>query len=59
MFNLVTEKWDEILDILVKEHDIMEVSYKTWIKPLKIHSVEDNIIKLLVPDENIAISYFC
>ena len=57
MFNLVTEKWDEILDILVKEHDIMEVSYKTWIKPLKIHSVEDNIIKLLVPDENIAISY--
>ena len=57
MFDLINEKWEEILEILKKEHDIMDVSFNTWIKPLKIHSVEDNIITLLVPDENIGISY--
>lgn len=57
MFDLINEKWEEILEILKKEHDIMDVSFNTWIKPLKIYSVEDNIITLLVPDENIGISY--
>ncbi len=57
MFDLINEKWEEILEILKEEHDIMDVSFNTWIKPLKIHSVEDNIITLLVPDENISISY--
>lgn len=57
MFDLINEKWDEILEILKKEHDIMDVSFNTWIKPLKIHSVENNIITLLVPDDNIGISY--
>lgn len=57
MFELINEKWDEILEILKKEHDIMDVSFNTWIKPLKIHSVENNIITLLVPDDNIGISY--
>ena len=40
MFDLINEKWDEILEILKKEHDIMDVSFNTWIKPLKIHSHE-------------------
>lgn len=57
MFELINEKWDEILEILKKEHDIMDVSFNTWIKPLKVHSVENNIITLLVPDDNIGISY--
>ena len=57
MFDLINEKWDEILEILKKEHDIMDVSFNTWIKPLKIHSVENNIITLLIPDDNIGISY--
>ena len=57
MFDLIIEKWDEILEILKKEHDIMDVSFNTWIKPLKIHSVENNIITLLIPDDNIGVSY--
>ncbi|NLL92595.1 MAG: chromosomal replication initiator protein DnaA [Clostridiales bacterium] len=57
MYNLVKSKWDEILKILKEEHDIMDVSFNTWIKPLEIYSVENNIITLLVPDENITTSY--
>ncbi len=58
MFDLINEKWDEILEILRKEYDIMEVSFNTWIKPLEIHSVNDDIITLVVPDDNIGISFF-
>lgn len=57
MYNLVVSKWDDILEILKKEHDIMDVSFNTWIKPLDVYSVEDNVITLLVPDENIGTSY--
>ena len=58
MFDLINEKWDEILEILRKEYDIMEVSFTTWIKPLEIYSVEDDIITLIVPDDNIGVSFF-
>lgn len=57
MYDLVVSKWDEILEILKKEHDIMDVSFNTWIKPLEVYSVENNIVSLLVPDENIATTY--
>lgn len=57
MYNLVVSKWNNILEILKKEHDIMDVSFNTWIKPLDVYSVEDNVITLLVPDENIGTSY--
>ncbi len=57
MYNLVVSKWNDILEILKKEHDIMDVSFNTWIKPLDVYSVEDNVITLLVPDENIGTSY--
>ncbi len=58
MFDLINEKWDEILENLRKEYDIMEVSFNTWIKPLEIYSVKDDIITLIVPDDNIGISFF-
>ena len=57
MYDLVTSQWEEILEILKVEHDILDVSFNTWIKPLEVSSVEDNMITLLVPDENIGTSY--
>ncbi len=57
MFNYVTEKWDEILDYFKTEHEISNVSFNAWIKPLEIHSVQDNMVTLLVKDENIMTGY--
>lgn len=57
MYDLVVSKWDDILEILKKEHDIMDVSFNTWIKPLEVYSVDNNVITLLVPDENIGTNY--
>ena len=56
-FDLITSKWNEILEILKEEHDIMDVSFNTWIKPLEVYSVENDLVTLLVPDENIGTNY--
>jgi len=50
-------KWDYILSTFKDEHDIQDISFKTWIKPLKIYSVEDNLITLISTEKEMGISY--
>ncbi len=57
MFDLVYDKWHEILEMLKKEHELTNVSFDIWIKPLEVYSVEDNKVYLLSPDENISIQF--
>lgn len=45
------QNWEEIKELCKKEYDILEVPFKTWILPLQIYSVENNIIKIMVPTE--------
>lgn len=47
--NVITEKWDTILEHVREEHALSDVSFKTWIKPLTIHKIEDNTVYILVP----------
>ena len=49
--NIVTENWDEILQTLKKEYQISEVPFNTWLKPLKVYKVEDNLVSIIVPSE--------
>ena len=37
--NKVVEKWDEILQIVKTEHDLSDVSFNTWLKPLTVYEV--------------------
>ena len=46
--NLIYEKWEEILEYLRKDLDMTTVSFDTWIKPLKIHNVQDHTLRILV-----------
>ena len=46
--NKVVEKWDEILQIVKTEHDLSDVSFKTWLKPLTVYQVEGNIVTIIV-----------
>lgn len=52
MLEQLKEQWDKILLHLKEEHEIMDVSYKTWLLPLKIYDVEGNVVKILAPDAN-------
>ena len=51
------QKWDIILQTLKEEYDIQDISFKTWIKPIKIYSVSGNKITLLISEEAMGISY--
>jgi chromosomal replication initiator protein len=53
MKNLIQSKWDDILEYLVKEYGITEVSYNTWLRPLKVYDVTDHVITILINDERI------
>lgn len=55
--NTVIEKWDEILNIVKTEHDLSEVSFNTWLKPLKVYEVNGNIVTIIVPSEQVGLSY--
>lgn len=44
-------KWEEIKELCKKEYDILDVPFKTWILPLEIYSVENNLVKIMVPTE--------
>ena len=46
--NLIYEKWEEILNYMRTDLEMTTLSFETWIKPLKIHSIENNILRILV-----------
>ena len=49
IMNIVTKKWDEIINKLKIEHGLSDVSFKTWILPLEVSSVENSTVYILVP----------
>lgn len=55
--NIVAEKWDEILQTIKIDHDLSDISFDTWLKPLKVYSVEENIVTILVPSEQVGLNY--
>ena len=53
MKEIIESKWDEILQYMITEYNVPEVSYNTWLKPLKVYDVTDNVITILINDERI------
>lgn len=53
----IIEKWDEILQTVKIEHELTEVSFNTWLKPLEVFSVKNNTLYILVPDEQMGLNY--
>lgn len=53
MLEKLKEKWDDILLYLKEEHEISDVSFSTWLLPLKLYSVKsENTVQIIVPDAN-------
>ncbi len=46
MLQKLMDSWEDILNTFRTEGDISDVSFNSWLKPLTIISVEDNIITL-------------
>ncbi len=54
MIELLRDKWDYILNTMREDYDISEVSFKTWFLPLKVHSIEDNTVYVIVESDMVA-----
>lgn len=49
MFEQLKEQWDNILFHVKEELDMSNVSFKTWLRPLKVCAVDEKTIKIAVP----------
>jgi len=53
----VIDKWDQILETVKKEHEISDISFDTWMRPLEVYALEENILYILAPFEQMALNY--
>ncbi len=56
--NFIQENWELIKQTVKKEYDLTDISFNTWIMPLKLHNVEDEIVRIIIPsDQGHALNY--
>ena len=54
----IADSWDDIKNTIRKEYESSDISYSTWIEPLKLYKVEDNVVTIVIPlDQAHALNY--
>jgi chromosomal replication initiator protein len=52
------DQWEKIKDTLRREYDLSDISYITWVKPLKIHDIDHDTVIIMIPsDQAHALNY--
>ena len=56
--NEIKNNWMEIKETVRREYNLSSISYNTWIEPLKIHNVVNNVVNIVIPsDQSHALNY--
>ncbi|MDO4650885.1 MAG: DnaA/Hda family protein, partial [Eubacteriales bacterium] len=57
--DIIKAKWDQILMTVKEEHQLSDISFKTWLKPLTVFHVDDShkVVQILVPTEQMGVDY--
>ena len=50
--NTVRELWQEIIEKVKNEYFLTEVSFNTWLVPLKVYDVSEDTVTVIVPSQN-------
>ncbi len=50
--DFILEKWEEIILTLKEEHELLDVSFNSWIRPLEVYGVDGNDIYILLPPQH-------
>ena len=50
MFSLLNDKWSDIKEYIKEEYEISNVSYDTWIAPLRLSSVDGDTVFIELPE---------
>lgn len=51
MKDLILARWNDIMNILENEHGLSHMMINTWIKPLNLYSVEDDVIYFTLDEQ--------
>ena len=54
--NIVEDKWADIIEYLRTEHELSNVSFTTWIQPLKVYDVIKDTVYIMV-NMNASVEY--
>ncbi len=54
--NVIEEHWQEILQRVKEDCELLDVSYNMWLKPLQVYKFENGTLYILVSLEEIAIN---
>ena len=56
--NSISENWNLIKETIRSEYELSDISYSTWIEPLKLNKVEDDRVYIIIPlDQQHALDY--
>ena len=47
----IKANWHTIKEIIKMEYDLTEISYKTWVEPLELYNVVNDVVKIIIPVE--------
>lgn len=54
----ISGRWNEIKETIKTEYDLSQVSFDTWIVPLKFYEEKDNVVSILIPsNQSHALNY--
>lgn len=54
----IRERWEEIKETVRREYSLSNISYDTWIKPLKFYNMENDVVNIIIPsDQAHALNY--
>ena len=55
---IIAEKWEEIQNRIRVDYELSDISYKTWIQPLKFHKMEGDTVIIVIPsDQSMSLNY--
>ena len=50
--DIIKDNWEEVKETVKREYNLTNISYSTWIAPLEVYCVMDNIVYILIPNDN-------
>ncbi len=55
---IISDEWENIQERIRREYELSDISYKTWIQPLKFHKMEENTVIIIIPsDQSMSLNY--
>lgn len=56
--DVIKENWMTIKETVRREYSLSDISYHTWVEPLEIHNVADDVVNIIIPsDQAHALNY--